>query len=132
MPQILDEILEIASLTNATADRRAIVMSLFPLIMKERVQQRTVEQIIDVPVPQVMKEIVHSPGGHLEVYHRTDRRVGEVTAPSSDRGCAFSTDYEGDCRGSRNCSPEEFSFLGRDESADLCAVTAQVSCSLFV
>ena len=45
-------------MTNTTADRRAVVDVLIPQITEERGQQRTVDQIIDVPVPQVVEEIV--------------------------------------------------------------------------
>ena len=44
-------------LTSARADRRAIVVSLFHGLWRSGVNS-TVEQIIDVPVPQVVEEIV--------------------------------------------------------------------------
>ena len=68
VPQVVDEIIEVVR-----------------LIPQERVQQRNVEQIVHVPVPQVVGEIVesgpdHSPGAYLEAYHRPNRRCASGDA----------------------------------------------------
>ena len=71
VPQVVDEIIEVVR-----------------LIPQERVQQRNVEQIVHVPVPQVVGETVesgpdHSPGAYLEAYHRPNRRCASGDANAS-------------------------------------------------
>ena len=50
------------------------ILEVVRLILQERVQQRTVEQIVHVSVPQVVEEIpgvvqLILPGTYLEAYH---------------------------------------------------------------
>ena len=68
----------------------AEIVEVVRLIPQERVQQRTVEQIVDVAVPQVVKEIVEvvqiiPSGASLDAYQRPNRLCasGEAT-PSTD------------------------------------------------
>ena len=47
------------SLTSATAARRAIVVCIHQGFLEKRYLQRTLEQITDVPAPQVIEEMCH-------------------------------------------------------------------------
>ena len=58
VPRIMEEIVEVVR-----------------LILQERVQQRTVEQIVDVPVPQVVEEIA-------EVVETIPRSVSQNRSPT--------------------------------------------------
>ena len=68
VPKIVDEIIEVVR-----------------LIPQQRVQQRTVEQIVHVPEPQVVgrnsgRGPDHSPGTYLESYRRPNRRCASCDA----------------------------------------------------
>ena len=72
-----EETVELVWLTSAIADCRAIVDEPIPQIVDEQVRQRSMEQIFDVPVLQVVEGIDsasrpdHSPGTYLGAYvHR--------------------------------------------------------------
>merc|ERR1712032_363258 len=66
MGQVVEEIVEIAK-----------------IISQERVQQRTVEQVVDVPVPQVVEEIVEIAKiiPQERVQQRTVEQVVDVPVP---------------------------------------------------
>ena len=79
VPQNLKEIVELASLTSTTADFRAIVDVPDPQI-KERLRQRTVEQMSTSTYHRSRKELCQLPGGaRLGEYHRTDCRFDSAS-----------------------------------------------------
>ena len=51
------------------------------LLPKERIQERIVEQVVDIPLPQIMEEMLFSSTYALESYGRTDR--GRLHSPDS-------------------------------------------------
>ena len=118
---------------------------LVPQIMEERVQQRTVQQIIDVTVPQVMKEIMQV--AQFTLHERMSERIIEqiVDVPVQNLEEIVELVRLTSAAADRRTSVDELNpqilkvivevvefvpqgwicFVGRDESADLSAVTAR-------
>ena len=63
-------------------------------VPRERVQYRVVEQVVDVPVPQIREEIVELVAGEVVCNARTGvrRQHGWTCTNLADRGCSGTTD----------------------------------------
>ena len=58
---------------------------------QKRTQQRTVEQVVDIPVPQVVEELVHVPVTQTQARAGLSARselLGGARSPSPTRGAA--------------------------------------------
>ena len=51
------------------------------LVPQERIQERIAEQVVDIPLPQIMEEMLFSSTYAAESYGRTDR--GRLHSPDS-------------------------------------------------
>ena len=51
------------------------------LVPQERIQERIAEQVVDIPLPQIMEEMLFSSTYASESYGRTDR--GRLHSPDS-------------------------------------------------
>ena len=69
-------------------------------VPRERVQQRVVEQVVDVPVPQIWEEIVELVAGEVVCNARTGVRRQHgwtCTCREADRGWSGTTDLGAEC-----------------------------------
>ena len=69
-------------------------------VPRERVQHRVVEQVVDVPVPQIREEIVELVAGEVVCNARTGVRRQHgwtCTCREADRGWSGTTDLGAEC-----------------------------------
>ena len=68
-------------------------------VPRERVQNLVVKQMVDVPVPQILEEIVELVAGEVVCNARTRvrRQHGWTYTYQADRGCSGTTDPGAEC-----------------------------------
>ena len=62
-------------------------MEVIQLVPQERIQERIAEQVVDIPLPQIMEETLFSSTYASESYRRTDR--GRLHSPVSGGVCVI-------------------------------------------